>query len=135
MDNKQFCYWLSGYFELAPGGLYKNQLDIIDRRIEEVVANTSWTCGFIQWLQGVIDVTKITVIKDRDYVNISRVIRVKLEDELNEPEGEEEEETKFPPLMVERESISTKDNLEAVLSSIQHQPPHPPLSPKKFSGF
>ncbi len=84
MDNLQFCYWLQGYFEigtkngLGNTNLNKEQLEIVRQHIILVEQENPWTCGFIQWLQGVIDTTRVLTLKSADYIKLSKAINHQL---------------------------------------------------------
>jgi hypothetical protein len=137
MDNTQFCYWLKGYFELSGNKTYLNKkhLNIVRDHITLVSENVSWVCGFIQWLQGMIDATLILEMKkDIDMANISRVIKIKLDEQFDKKtvdrsqDDSTEEPAIFPSLFVppvlpvspissEKTCSAWKEKLHSVLST------------------
>jgi len=119
MDNEQFCYWLHGYFEI--GDIKKTtpflnaaQIDIVRDHINLVEEENPWTCGFIQWLQGVIDTTGILTLKNTDYVDISRAIAYQLTELFDK---------KTPPFDNNKLQDST-ENPEVIFPQLTF-PPHP----------
>lgn len=102
MDNKQFCYWLHGYFEIgdmkkATPYLNAAQLDIVSDHIKLVTDEVPWTCGFIQWLQGLIDAAKLLKVSNVDYVELSKAISYKL-DAVFEKKTQDRRPEATPPL-------------------------------------
>lgn len=60
MTNKEFCYWLQGYFELDGSieSLSEAQLIIIKNHINLVKANDKILGEFTSWLEGAIDISE-----------------------------------------------------------------------------
>lgn len=130
MDNMQFCYWLGGYFEISRKRsiepyLNEDQLKIVKLAIEEVERENPWTCGFIQWLQGVLDATRVLNPKGADYQNLSRAIKMTLDkvfeeevDKLLDSIEPPEVEPIFPQLVIHKGGstlVPQKKSVEDVL--------------------
>lgn len=86
MNNDEFCFWLKGYFEIGAAStsgekfLNKRQLGVVMDHMTLVEDENGWTCGFIQWLQGMSDATRLLDITNVDYINVSKAIKMKLDD-------------------------------------------------------
>lgn len=149
MTNKEFCHWLQGYFELGrvknkSTFVNKDQIELIRRRIEDM--SDAYTCTFIQWLQGVIDATRVLKITNVDYVNISEAIKLKLDDYLGNKDEiipAKIESVKFPPLRLKYphpmpNDVYATDKLDDVLDKLPDFPsgrtPNSPISSYTCKG-
>ncbi|MGJ3494686.1 hypothetical protein ACR9PT_08910 [Piscirickettsia salmonis] len=102
MDNKGFCYWLQGYFEIAYDGyLNKDKLVVIENQLSMIVVDkgkfTLWlshVCNYIRevgYSQKTIDVFTPVIkeslsnvfrhVIDNSYIGIDRKTRHKVHEE------------------------------------------------------
>ena len=60
MKDREFVYWLMGFFELAePRELTQKQVNCVHAHLKLVLANTKdeITIPFVYWLEGVMNIT------------------------------------------------------------------------------
>jgi hypothetical protein len=85
MNNREFMYWLWGYFDLSGARpLDEKQLLLVEEHLKLVKENQLYSGSFTEWLSGLMDLSSAIEPKDVDMANeaVSNLIYEKLKREF-----------------------------------------------------